>query len=194
MTPSNSFMMPWSRSTFARSPSAGTTPHDFYKWSTNMAATRQRVVLHQVALPVVKLGAQFGERALGVLRTSFGDRVRATSTLEVEVRVDDESFTPTPDAPLLARGDLSWLEEFVALALELRSSAFTHLTESVLNTALRRLRQIRIRIAASVSFCLNGEEALQLNEAGRTVGVRHDLYPTIVAQMERPGVVYHFNP
>jgi hypothetical protein len=82
----------------------------------------------------------------------FGDRVVATSSLDVLVLADGEPFSPDASAEDLLAGERSWLESFFVVAIELKRSAFRRVTEAVRERLLDTLRRMKVVPATTISL------------------------------------------
>ncbi|MDG5803671.1 hypothetical protein P9869_13510 [Streptomyces ossamyceticus] len=105
--------------------------------------------------PVLVAGPDTGD-AVVALADRHGIRTLRTSATDVQVRHRDGApITPSRDADTLVAGR-EWLVTVVALAVELKSGAFTRRSERGVRALLERLRTVRLVRADEVEVLISG--------------------------------------
>jgi len=142
-------------------------------------------LLESLGASVVSAPDGTADRVVSLIKRGFGERVRSASEVQVGVLVDSVPFTPTAAVPLLS-DEWPWLESFVALSMEFRSSRFDHRTEAVQRRILDRLARVRLKRALHVGISIDGKETELPPFMKNAVPVRDDVLPTIVLSGDGP--------
>lgn len=144
------------------------------------------LILDSARFPLLIVNPREGARAAQVIE-GLGVTVRRTSAVDADVLVDGIRLDPGEDPGIALVDDLAeWLPRFVAAALELSSNPLVQVTPSTLQTALARLRRIRLVAATAISVCVD-EHTLDVGELGRDgLHVAHSTTPTIAVLREEP--------
>lgn len=115
-------------------------------------------VLASIGEPVLVVDGDLGSQCAALLQSSGCTAGRLIGPRDLAVIVDGqraESVMTEADALLAGRN--RWLEDLVALTMELKPSEFRPITAKVVGAALERLAKIRVIPATELALMLDGD-------------------------------------
>jgi len=146
----------------------------------------RRQLLTDLQFPTLDVGARFGARVVTLLRGSLGIKVRASSSVQIEVLVDDSNVIPGPDLPPLFDEGTAWVKYLIALIIQLKGRVFGHHSQQALLQAQKRLSALHAVKGSSVGLRVDNEHA-QLSQLFRDAVLINDTsHPTIAYRGETP--------
>jgi hypothetical protein len=137
-------------------------------------------LLADLHFPTLDLEPSVGARAVEVLKAICGDRVRGSSSVNIEVLADGNSVVPQATLPHLLDETTEWITQLVDLVVALKSRARTHHSEQARTQVQRKISHIRIARADTITLRLDTHEAALPSYFRNVVLINDPEFPTVV--------------
>ena len=116
----------------------------------------RRQLLCDLRLPTLDVGSRRDEGGWQ-LGTLFGDKIRGSTSVSIDVLADNVPVLPGPTLPFLLDEELEWVKFLVAVTVQLKGRVPSHHTVSARSQVQKRLAALRVvrgsRITLRVDQC-----------------------------------------